>query len=151
MLRFAGATVPPAPTSPPPPGPRRRDSPRVQGPWAGRCALRPAGVPAQAQRCFLCSGKVSGSPGKLQPELEEEGEGEGKGGVEEGGEEEGEEEEEGESPASARVFHVYKLTPPRPSLAAHSSCQSPGSLCLSAHPFLPLWEPCSKHLFRFGS
>lgn len=66
---------------------------------------------------------MSGSPEKLQPELEEEvekeeeeGEGEGKGGWRKVGKRrEGEEEEEGKNPAPARVFHVYKLTPP-PSL-----------------------------------
>lgn len=104
-------------------GPRRAGTrPRQPGcRGAGRRTLRPAGVAARARGCFPCSGKVSGSPEKLQPELEEEeeeGEGEGKGGWRKVGKRrEGEgEEEEGKNPAPARVFHVYKLTPPPPSL-----------------------------------
>lgn len=91
--------LPPArrPPSRPDTARRPRDSPRVSwGPrrasssprrpgcgGSGRRALRPAGVPARARGGFPSSGKVSGSPEKLQPELEEEkeeeGEGEGKG------------------------------------------------------------------------
>lgn len=107
--------------------PRRPDSPRASwGRGAGRRPLRPAGVPARARGCFPCSGKVSGFPEKLQPKLVGGGGGragepwrkvgkrrEGRGGGR-------------ESPAPAGVFHVYKLTPPRPSRPAQSRCQSPG-------------------------
>lgn len=63
-----------------------------------------------------------------------------KGGVQEGGEvEEEEEEEEGKSPAPARVFHVYKLTPPLSGPALPTAAANPLlSLCPCGHPFLPL-------------
>lgn len=69
----------------------------------------------------------------------------------EGGKRRAGREEGGESPAPAAVLHVYKLTPPRPSRPARAAANPQGSLCPGAHPFLPLWEPESKHLFRFGS
>lgn len=55
------------------------------------------------------------------------------------GREEEEEEEEGKSPAPARVFHVYKLTPPLSGPALPTAAANPLlSLCPCGHPFLPL-------------